>query len=137
MSVTRKSVRKHAIKGKQTRSKHGKSKHSVHHKRKHGRKSHHKKRSAHHKRSLTSRRRRRRTRSMRGMRGGSALGFAPATVPSPLIPSDMSNAYRSTIGNVTSISDTLHGVESDPSPIPYKDQLVRSDDLVGEVLRMA
>lgn len=139
MSVTRRSGRKHSIKGKRTRGKR-----SVHHKRKHARKSHKKKRSAHHKRSVPSRRRRR-TRSMRGrsryMRGGTT-GMSPATLPGAtlpgaLMPADMSNTYRTSLGGVTNIMDGVNGVESDPSPLPYKDQLVRSDDLVGEVVRMA
>jgi len=139
MSVTRRSGRKHSIKGKRTRGKR-----SVHHKRKHARKSNKKKRSAHHKRSVATHRRRKRTRSMRGrsgimrrfMRGGTS-GMAPATLPGSIVPADMSNTYRTSLGGVTNVMDGINGVESDPSPLPYKDQLVRSDDLVGEVIRMA
>ena len=142
MPVTKKSGRRHSIKGKRTRAKR-----SSHHKRKHtgskrarkhtgskrARKhSNKKKRSAHH-------RRRKHTRSMRGRRGSMHGGSAStsALVPSPWIPSDLTNIYRSGVGGVMDASNAMNGLESDPSPLPYKGQLVSDSNMVGEILRMA
>ena len=129
MPVTKRSSRRHSLKGKRTRAKR-----SVHHKRKRAsskrarKHSNKKKRGAHHKT-------RRHTRSMRGrrgsMRGGSAL------VPSPLIPSGITNVYRSGVGGIMDTSNALNGMEADPSPLPYKGQLVDDNNMVGEILRMA
>ena len=135
MPLTKKSGRRHSIKGKRTRAKRNssKAKRRTHHRRK---RSHKKKRSAH-------RKRRRHTRSMRGrhgsMRGGSASASAntPALVPSPWIPSDLTNIYRTSVSGVTDTSNALNGLEADPSPLPYKGQLVGDGNMVGEILRMA
>ncbi len=141
MPVTKKSGRSHSLKGKRTRVKHHRAKRSAHHKRKRTgskrarKRSNKKKRSAHHKR-------RRHTRSMRGrrgsMRGGSAWNAnASSLVPSPWIPSDPTNIYRSGVGGVMDASNAMSGLESDPSPLPYKGQLVSDGNMVGEILRMA
>jgi len=71
------------------------------------------------------------------MRGGSASAFAPALVPSPWIPSDLTNIYRSGVGGVMDASNAVNGLEGDPSPLPYKGQLVSDSNMVGEILRMA
>ena len=129
MPVTKRSSRRHSLKGKRTRAKR-----SAHHKRKRTgskrarKRSHKKKRGAHHKR-------RRHTRSMRGRRG--SMHGGSALVPSPWIPSDLTNVYRSSVGGIMNTSNAMNGLESDPSPLPYKGQLVSDNNMVGEILRMA
>ncbi|HIE82531.1 MAG TPA: hypothetical protein EYQ00_01185 [Dehalococcoidia bacterium] len=123
--MTKKTGRRHSLKGKRTRAKRTGSKRRTHHKRK---RSHKKKRGAHHKR-------RKHTRSMRGRRG--SMHGGSALVPSPWIPSDLTNVYRSGVGGIMDTSNALNGMESDPSPLPYKGQLVGDNNMVGEILRMA
>ena len=127
MSLTKKTGRRHSLKGKRTRAKRTSSKRRAHNKRK---RSHKKKRSAH-------RKRRRHTRSMRGRRGSMRGGSTSALVPSPWIPSDLTNVYRSGVGGIMNTSNALNGMEADPSPLPYKGQLVGDNNMVGEILRMA
>lgn len=134
MPLTKKSGRRHSLKGKRTRAKRnsskakrGKAKSRTHHRRK---RSHKKKRTAH-------RKRRRHTRSMRGRRGSMHGGSTTALVPSPWIPSDITNIYRSGVSGVMDTSNALNGMEADPSPLPYKGQLVGDGNMVGEILRMA
>ena len=135
MPSTRKATRRHAAikKGKRTRGKHSNAKHSnakrsAHHKRK--RTASKRKRTAHHKR-------RRHTRSMRGRRGAMRGGGTSDLVPSPWIPSDLTNIYRTSVGGVMNTTNAMSGLEPDPSPLPYKGQLVGDDNMVGEILRMA
>ena len=132
MSITKKATRKHTAikKGKHTRGKHSKARRSAHHKRKHAASKHRRKRSSHHKR-------RRHTRSMRGRRGSMRGGATSSLVPSPLVPSDITNVYRSASGGIMNAANTMSGVEPEPSPLPYKDQLVSDSNMVGEILRMA
>jgi hypothetical protein len=128
MPLTKKSGHRHHIKGKRTRGKRSAPrKRST--RRKRARKSNKKRRSAPHKR-------RRHTRSMRG-RHGSMRGGSSASVPSPWIPSDLTNIYRSGVGGIMDTSNAMNGLESDPSPLPYKGQLVGDVNMVGEILRMA
>ena len=136
MPMTRKANRRHAIKkSKHTRGKHSKGRRSAQHKRKHTASKHKRKRTPHHKR-------RRHTRSMRGrrgvMRGGATAALTPSNlIPSPMIPSDLTNMYRSATGGIMDTANAMSGVESDPSPLPYQGQLVSDKDMVGEILRMA
>lgn len=133
MPMTRKTHRSRTMKGKRTRGKHSKPRRSAMRKRKQTASKHKRKRSVHHKR-------RKRTRSMRGRRGQrSAMhgGATSALVPSPWIPSDLTNIYRSATGGVMDATNAMSGLESDPSPLPYKDQLVGDGNMVGEILRMA
>jgi len=71
------------------------------------------------------------------MRGGSASAPSSASIPSPWIPSDLTNIYRSGVGGIMDTSNAMNGLESDPSPLPYKGQLVGDGNMVGEILRMA
>jgi len=132
MPSTRKATRRHAAikKGKRTRGKHSNAKRSAHHKRKHTASKHKRKRTAHHKR-------RRHTRSMRGRRGAMRGGGTSDLGPSPWIPSDLTNIYRTSVGGVMNTTNAMSGLEPDPSPLPYKGQLVGDDNMVGEILRMA
>jgi len=72
---------------------------------------------------------------MRGRRG--SMHGGSALVPSPWIPSDLTNVYRSSVGGIMNTSNAMNGLESDPSPLPYKGQLVSDNNMVGEILRMA
>ena len=133
MPSTRKATRRHAAikKGKRTRGKHSNAKHS-------NAKHSNAKRSAHHKRKRTAHHKRRRhTRSMRGRRGAMSGGGTSDLVPSPWIPSDLTNIYRTSVGGVMNTTNAMSGLEPDPSPLPYKGQLVSDDNMVGEILRMA
>jgi len=124
MPITKKSGSRHHVKGKRTRSKRSHKRRSRVHK---------KKRSTRHKR-------RRRTRSMRGRRGRRGAmhgGSTSALVPSPWIPSDMTNIYRTATGGMIDAGNAMSGLEPNPSPLPYKDQLVGDGNMVGEILRMA
>ena len=147
MPITKKASRRHDIKkGKHTRGKHSKARRSAQHKRKHTASKHKRKHTASkHKRKRTPHHKRRRhTRSMRGRRGAmhggatSALSPAPTNlIPSPMVPSDLTNVYRTTTGGIMDTVNAMSGLESDPSPLPYKDQLVSDNNMVGEILRMA
>ena len=140
MPITRKASRRHSAVKKSkrsTRGKHSKARRRAQDKRKtaskHKRKTaskHKRKRTAHHKR-------RRRTRSMRGRRGAMHGGATSTLVPSPWVPSDLTNIYRSATSGVMDATNAMSGVESEPSPLPYKDQLVSDGNMVGEILRMA
>jgi len=132
MPITRKANRRHPAikKGKRSRGKHGNAKRSAQHKRNRTASKYKRKRSAHHKR-------RRSTRSMRGRSGAMHGGTTNALVPSPWIPSDLTNVYRTATGGIMDTANAMSGLESDPSPLPYKDQLVGDGNMVGEILRMA
>ena len=121
MPITKKSGSRHHLKGKRSKVK----------------RSHKRRSRVHKKKRSTYRKRRRRTRSMRGRRGAMHGGSASALVPSPWIPSDMTNIYRTTTGGMMDTANAMNGLEADPSPLPYKDQLVGDGNMVGEILRMA
>jgi hypothetical protein len=74
------------------------------------------------------------------MHGGATSALSPAPsnlIPTPLVPSDLTNVYRSATGGVMDTVNAMSGSETDPSPLPYKGQLVTDSNMVGEILRMA
>tara|TARA_B110000285_G_scaffold106479_1_gene121195 strand:- start:2282 stop:2707 length:426 start_codon:yes stop_codon:yes gene_type:complete len=141
MPLTNKSGRRQSLKGKRSRAKRSKSKRSKSKrsksKRSKSKRRTHRKRGSNKKKRGAHHKRRRHTRSMRGRRGSMHGGSASALLPSPWIPSDVTNVYRTGVGGIMNASNAVNGMDSDPSPLPYKGQLVDDGNMVGEILRMA
>jgi len=51
-----------------------------------------------------------------------------------LIPSDLTNIYRSVTNSMSNTMNAVNGNEFEPNPLPYKDQL-QTNVSVGEILR--